>query len=148
MRPVVLTAVLLLAVAAAVAGCGGSAAEPAATPEQVCTQMTNIAGTLKNLNTGISSGQASIDAITYTTKQLKQELIDLDAAMADINDPNAAKLSASFRQFQLAYSRLPPGTTPQEAQTQLKEPADAVKASYRALVDSLACPLPASATTP
>jgi len=144
MRPVVVTAVLLLAVPAVLAGCGGSASEPPATPEQVCTQMTNIAGTLKNLDTGISSGQASIDAITYTTKQLKQELIDLNAAMADIDDPNAAKLSASFRQFQLAYGRLAPGTTPKEAQAQLKEPAADVKASYAALVDSLACPTPPS----
>ncbi|HSP70816.1 MAG TPA: hypothetical protein VLN26_00505 [Gaiellaceae bacterium] len=142
MRPVIVTAALLLAVPALLAGCGGSASGPPATPEQVCTQMTNIAGTLKNLNTGIESGQASIAAITSTTTQLKQELVDLNAAMADIDDPNAAKLSASFRQYQLAYTRLAPGTTPQEAQAELREPAADVKASYLALVDSLACPTP------
>ncbi len=138
MRLAVATAVLVVAVPVGLVACGGSSPKTS-TPADVCTQMTNIAGTLKNLHTGLESGEASIDAITYTTSQLKQEFALLDEAVATLEDPNVATLQESFHQLRLAYGRLPPGTTPKEAQTALKGPVDDVRASWTALMDSLTC---------
>lgn len=138
-------AALLLAVPALAAGCGGSSSSSqTTTPEAVCTQLTNIAGTVKNLSAGIASGEASLDAITWTTQQLKQELAQLNEAAAGIDDPNVPALLDSFTQFRRAYLGLEPGTTPKQAQAALQEPAAQVKASWKALADSLACPTPAA----
>lgn len=142
MRAVLATAAVLAASALA-AGCGGGGSS-SATPDEVCKELTGIAGTVKNLSTGITSGQASMDAITYTTTQLRKQVQQLGESAKSLGDPNVAQLQKSLQQFRLAWGRIPPGATPSEARAAMEQPAADVKSSYSALVDSLACPKPAS----
>lgn len=144
------TALSLAALAAALAvlaGCGGgssSSSSTLTTPEAVCNELNGIAGTVKNLSTGITSGEASIDAITYTTTQLRKQVTQFIEDAQSLDNKNVDQLSKSLQQFRLAWGRIPPGSTPSEARAAMKAPAADVKASYQALADSLSCPKPSA----
>ena len=136
----VAAAVLTLFLVLGAAACGGSSTS--STSDDVCTHITNIAGQLKNLRTGVSGGQASIEAITNTTQLLKQEFQQLNESVQGLDDPNVAGLQASYVDLRRVWVGLPPGTTPAQAQTALAEPAAAVRAAGSSLADSLDCPRP------
>jgi hypothetical protein len=148
MRRALCSAVFVVAVVAVGVGCGGSggsggSGSSTTTPSDVCKELYGMAGTVKNLSTGITSGQAPLDAITYTTTQLRKQVTQFVDDAQSLDNPKIDEFSKSLRQFRLAWGRIPPGATPSEARAAMEQPAADVKASYQALADSLSCPAPA-----